>query len=62
MYKIAILGAALAGVITFTSCEGSKNAGKAELKDTKDSVSYAIGMDIGRNLKEENWKKSMQNS
>jgi FKBP-type peptidyl-prolyl cis-trans isomerase len=53
MYKIAILGAALAGVITFTSCEGSKNAGKAELKDTKDSVSYAIGMDIGRNLKEE---------
>lgn len=53
MYKIAFLGAAIAGVITFTSCEGSKSSGKVELKDAKDSVSYAIGMDIGRNIKAE---------
>lgn len=53
MYKITVLSAAIAAIITMTSCEGAKSSGKVELKDAQDSVSYAIGMDIGRSFKQE---------
>lgn len=41
---------AIAVCVLFCSCD-SMSQQKAKLKGTKDSVSYAIGVDIGRNMK-----------
>ncbi|MFN5324379.1 MAG: FKBP-type peptidyl-prolyl cis-trans isomerase [Bacteroidota bacterium] len=49
----SIVLAGILAISTLTSCDAQKN-GKAKLTSQIDSVSYAIGADIGKNLKRSN--------
>jgi FKBP-type peptidyl-prolyl cis-trans isomerase FklB len=47
--KYAVIVVSIALGLVLSACQGTQH--KAELKTLQDSVSYSIGMDIGKNLK-----------
>ena len=53
MYKLVTICAILMGMAAISSCGGAKTSRNVELKDAQDSISYAIGMSIGQNFKDQ---------